>query len=238
MTSIARPTRAGFLAGAGSLVFVIGASPVPFASTRPEVKPLANAAYPNIGSWLALEPDGGVTIFYGKVEQGTGIETAIAQLVADELDVAFEHIRVIQGDTDRTPDQGYTAGSQSLSAGSVPIRHAAAQARATLIAMAATQLKVAPQTLATRDGAVISTTDASVRVPYGELVSAGPFPGTISTDVQVKPPTSYRVVGKPVPRVDIPAKATGRFAFVHDVRRSGMLHGRVIRPPATGSETA
>jgi nicotinate dehydrogenase subunit B len=234
MTSIARPTRAGFLAGAGSLVFVIGASPVPFASTRPEVKPLANAAYPNIGSWLALEPDGGVTIFYGKVEQGTGIETAIAQLVADELDVAFEHIRVIQGDTDRTPDQGYTAGSQSLSAGSVPIRHAAAQARATLIAMAATQLKVAPQTLATRDGAVISTTDASVRVAYGELVSAGPFPGTISTDVQLKPPTSYRVVGKPVPRVDIPAKLNGAFRYVQNVRVPGMVHARMVHPQRLG----
>lgn len=228
------PTRAGFLAGVGSLVFVIGASPVPLTPIRSEANPLGAVTYPNVGSWLALEPDGGVTIFYGKVEQGTGIETAIAQLVADELDVAFEHIHVIQGDTDRTPDQGYTAGSQSLSAGSVPIRHAAAQARATLIAMAAAQLKVAPETLATRDGAVISTTDASVRVPYGQLVSAGPFPGTIGADVQLKSSASYRVVGEPVPRVDIPAKLNGSFKYVQNVRLPGMVHARMVHPQRLG----
>jgi nicotinate dehydrogenase subunit B len=227
-------TRGEFLASVGSLVFVIGATPVPITPTRPEVKPLVSATYPNVGSWLALEPDGGVTIFYGKVEQGTGIETAIAQLVADELDVAFENIHVVQGDTDRTPDQGYTAGSQSLSAGSVPIRHAAAQARATLLAMAAAQLKVAPETLTTRDGAVVSTTDASVRLPYGQLVSAGPFPGTIGADVQLKSPSSYRVVGKPVPRVDIPAKLNGSFQYVQNVRVPGMVHARMVHPQRLG----
>jgi nicotinate dehydrogenase subunit B len=221
-------TRAGFLASVGSLVFVIAAAPLS------ESNPLRTQTYPNVGSWLALDPDGGVTIFYGKVEQGTGIETAIAQLVADELDVAFANIHVIQGDTDRTPDQGYTAGSQSLSAGSVPIRHAAAQARATLIAMAAAQLKVAPETLATRDGAVISTTDASVHVPYGQLVSVGPFPGTIGADVQLKSSTSYRVVGKPVPRVDIPSKLNGSFQYVQNVRVPGMVHARMVHPQRLG----
>ncbi|MGB6986635.1 MAG: molybdopterin cofactor-binding domain-containing protein [Candidatus Aquilonibacter sp.] len=221
-------TRAEFLASVGSLVFVIAAAP------RSESNPLGTKTYPNVGSWLALEPDGSVTIFYGKVEQGTGIQTAIAQLVADELDVAFEHIHVIQGDTDLTPDQGYTAGSASLSVGSVPIRHAAAQARATLIVMAAARLKVAPGTLATRDGAVVSTTDATVHVPYGELVSAGRFPGTIGNDVQLKSPASYRVVGKPVPRVDIPTKLNGSFRYVQNVRLPGMVHARMIHPQRLG----
>jgi len=234
MTSADGPTRAGFLAGVGSLVFVISTTPVSSAQPRSQSNPFGNPTYPDVGSWLALEPDGGVTIFYGKVEQGTGIETAVAQLVADELDVPFERIHVIQGDTDRTPDQGYTAGSQSLSVGAVPVRRAAAQARATLIAMAAARLKVAPETLATRDGAVVSTTDVAIHVPYGELVSAGRFPGTINDDVQLKSPAAYRVVGKPVPRVDIPGKLNGSFRYVQNVRLQGMMHARMVHPQRLG----
>ncbi len=105
--------------------------------------PVGGAPYPNVDFGIAIDRTGRVTVSWGKVEQGTGIATAIAQLVAEDLDVPFTSIDVLQGDTDRTPNQGYTAGSQSLSVGSTPVRQAAAQARLALIAIAAQKLGVA-----------------------------------------------------------------------------------------------
>jgi nicotinate dehydrogenase subunit B len=227
-------TRASFLAISGSLAVAIAVPSVKHSETRSESNPFGNKTYPDVGSWLALDRDGGVIVYFGKVEQGTGIQTALAQLIADELDVPFEHVRVVQGDTDSTPDQGYTAGSQSLSVGAVPARKAAAQARKTLIAMAASRLKVDPDLLATRDGAVVSLSDPSVRLPYGELVANGRFPGKFGDDVGLKAPSSYRIVGKPIRRVDVPGKVDGSFRYVQNVRVPGMIHARMVHPERLG----
>jgi nicotinate dehydrogenase subunit B len=228
-------SRSDFLAATGAPVVAIGVSPASaLAQAASEANPVGGVVYPNVDSWIALDAKGGVTVAWGKVEQGTGIQTALAQLVADELDVPFASITVLQGDTDRTPDQGYTAGSQSLMVGALPVRKAAAQARATLIELAATQLSVAPQTLSARDGEVTSTTDNTVRIPYATLVPSGRIDRVIAADIALKPASAYRVVGQPVQRVDIPAKLNGTFTYVQNVRVPGMWHARMVHPQRLG----
>jgi CO/xanthine dehydrogenase Mo-binding subunit len=228
-------SRSDFLAGAGALVVAIGVSrDSALAQAGGEANPVGGADYPNVDSWIALDAKGGVLVAWGKVEQGTGIQTALAQLVADELDVPFASITVLQGDTDRTPDQGYTAGSQSLMAGALPVRKAAAQARARLIELAAMQLSVSPETLSARDGAVVSTTDAAVRIPYAKLVPSGRIDRIVAADIPLKPATEYRVVGRSIRRVDIPGKVNGTFNYVQDVRVPGMWHARMVHPQRLG----
>jgi CO/xanthine dehydrogenase Mo-binding subunit len=190
-----------------------------------------------IDSWLAVGADGGVTCFTGRVDLGTGIRTALAQIVADELDVDFDRVTMVMGDTARTPDQGTTSASYTIQKEAIPIRHAAADARQTLLKLASDRLGVPISDLRPASG-IITSGRAGKSISYGELIGDKRFEARVSSRARTKKPSEYKLVGKPVARVDIPAKATGRFAFVHDVRRPGMLHGRVIRPPATGSETA
>ena len=228
-------SRGDFLAATGCLVVAFGATSCRAATkTSGEANPVSAPAYPNVDSWLAIDRNGEVTISWGKVEQGTGIQTAIAQLVADELDVPFASITVLQGDTNVTPDQGYTAGSQSLMAGALPVRRAAAQARVVLIESAAKRLGVATESLATRNGSVFSTSDPTVRVPYAQLVSGLHLDRPISADVPLKSPERYRVIGTSVERVDLPGKLNGTFAYVQNVRVPGMWHARMVYPQRLG----
>ena len=188
-----------------------------------------------IDAWLAVAPDGGITLYTGKVELGTGVATALAQIVAEELDVAVARITVVQGDTARTPDQGVTAGSKTLQRGAPIIRQAAADARYTLRLLASVRLSTSVDQLVTRDGVVSVADDPGRRVTYGELVGGRRFSRPVTRDFQTKPRATYRVVGTPVRRLDIPAKVMGAAVFVHDVRVPGMLHGRVIRPRTVGA---
>lgn len=231
-----RPARADFLAGIGALVVAIGVVPSQALgqAASPAASSIGGGTYPDVDSWIAIDRNGNVTVSWGKVEQGTGIQTAIAQLVADELDVPFASIEVLQGDTGTTPNQGYTAGSQSLMIGATPVRQAAAQARVALIGIAAQQLNVAPATLATRDGAVVSMGDPSVHLTYAQLVPSGRIDQVIPSNVALKSPTAYQVVGKSIPRVDIPAKVTGAFQYVQNVRVPGMVHARMVYPRRLG----
>ncbi|HYZ16958.1 MAG TPA: molybdopterin cofactor-binding domain-containing protein, partial [Candidatus Acidoferrum sp.] len=127
--------RASFLRQAGSLVvaFALPASPAlaqsgvhnAAPSGNQEAKPIGTPSYPNVDQWLAIDRDGKVTVTFGKVELGTGTETALLQLVADELYVPLDRVHLVEVDTSHSPDQGYTAGSTTLSVGAVPVRHAA-----------------------------------------------------------------------------------------------------------------
>ncbi len=170
--------------------------------------PVGGAPYPNVDSWIAIDRTGRVTVSWGKVEQGTGIATAIAQLVAEDLDVPFTSIDVLQGDTDRTPNQGYTRRKPGHSVvGSTPVRQAAAQARLALIAIAAQKLGgCSGTTRETRAGAVVSTTDASVHLSYAELVPDGRIDQAIAPNVVLKAPSTYQVIGKPIARVGHPLR--------------------------------
>ena len=190
-----------------------------------------------IDSWLAVKADGGVTCFTGRVDLGTGVRTALAQIVADELDVDFDRVTLVMGDTARTPDQGTTSASATIQKEAVPLRHAAADARQMLLKLASERLSVAVSDLRVANG-IITSGRAGRSISYGELIGDKHFDLRATGRARTKKPSEYTVVGKSVPRVDLPAKATGAFTFVHDVRRPGMVHARVIRPPAAGVEAA
>lgn len=222
--------RANFLAGSAGVV-------VSFALPRAALAQVATGPTAGVDAWLAIDRTGTVMVRFGKVELGTGIATAVAQIVADELDVPFAQVRVKDADTDDTPDQGYTAGSASLSSGAVPVRQAAAEARLAVLALAATRFGVTPDRLQTANGAV-TVIGESRRATYGELVDGQALHRTISASTKVKNPDAYRVVGQPIPRVDVPGKVFGSYAYLQNLRVPGMLHGRVIRPKPVGASLA
>ncbi len=190
-----------------------------------------------VDSWLAVKADGSVTCFTGRVDLGTGIRTALAQIVADELDVDFERVAMVMGDTASTPDQGTTSASNTIQREAIPIRHAAADARQMLLKLASDRLGVAVSDLRAASG-IVTSGRAGKSISYGELIGDKKFDLRTSGQGRTKKPSEYTVVGKSMAGTDIPAKATGSFTFVHDIRRAGMLHARVIRPPMCGAETA
>lgn len=183
-------------------------------------------------TFITVSSDGRITAFNGHVDLGTGIATALRQIVAEELDVAPERIDLVLGDTARTPDQGPTIASETIQVAAIPLRKAAAQARHFLLARAAERLGAPAAQLDIDDGLIRGHDNLSVS--FGELVAGAHLRLALADDTPVKAVDSYRVVGRPLARVDIPAKATGEAVYVHDVRVPGMLHGRVIRPPYAG----
>jgi len=187
-----------------------------------------------LDGWLRINADGTATILAGKVELGQGILTALAQIAAEELDLPLSRVTMISGDTARTPDEEYTSGSQSIEYGGTAIRLACAEARALLLDQAGRKLGVARETLAVADG-IVSAPDGR-KVGYGELAGELDFRREVTGKVDPKGPADHRIVGKPVPRRDIPRKVTGGEAYVQDLRLPGMLHGRVARPPRYGAK--
>lgn len=190
-----------------------------------------------LDSWIAIAADGLVTAYSGKEELGQGISVAQAQLVAEELCVPFDRVRLIYCDTALTPDQAYTSGSQSHPANfnHGNLAQAGATAREALLRMASDRLHVPVDQLTAKDGVVSVTGDPSRKVGYGELVAGKQFHLVLDPKAKRRDPREWAVLGKPVPRPDLPAIVTGQFEFVHNVRVPGMLHGRVVRPPAVGA---
>jgi nicotinate dehydrogenase subunit B len=183
-------------------------------------------------TFVKITADGAVTAFNGHVDLGTGIRTALGQIVAEELDVSFARVVVVLGDTSLVPNQGATIASETIQVTAVPLRKAAAQARQFLIARAAERLELSEQDLVVEDGLIRGRDNRSVS--YGELIAGEVIRLELAESVAVKAVDSYRIVGQSMPRIDLPAKATGELVYVHDVRVPGMLHGRVVRPPYAG----
>lgn len=192
----------------------------------------AGASNGTFETFIKITADGVVTAFNGHVDLGTGIRTALAQIVADELDVSFARVVVVLGDTSSTPNQGPTIASETIQVTAVPLRKAAAQARQYLVGLAAKRLELPESELIVDDGLIRTHDNRSLS--YGELIGNDIVRLELADDVLVKAADSYRIVGQSVPRVDLPAKATGELVYVHDVRVPGMLHGRVVRPPYAG----
>ena len=188
-----------------------------------------------LDSWLRIEADGGIVVRTGKVELGTGTQTALAQIVAEELDVPLDQIRMVMGDTAQTPDEGYTAGSMTLQNTGAALRRAAATARQALLEAACDRLDAAVQELRVEAGRVTMSHHPDRSITYAELLGGRPFEREVREDAPVKPPETYRVVGVSAGRTDLEAKLTGRPSFVQDVRLPGMLHGRVVYPPGPGA---
>lgn len=220
------PSRQTLLRGSGVLAVV---------TLRPGVP--ADSDEDHLDIHVCLTGEGGIYAFCGKVDLGTGIRTALAQVVAEELDVAVDAVDMILGDTDNTPNQGGTIASETIQITAVQLRHAAAQARLELLRLAADALNSTVDLLRV-DGGVIYHADEPRRAAvYRDLLANQRIHLFYDANTPVKPGSEYRIVGKPIGRTDIPEKATGRFVYVHDVRVPGMLHGRVIRPPYGGLDS-
>lgn len=187
-----------------------------------------------VDGFLAIDRQGNVTVFSGKVDLGTGVRTAMTQIAAEELDVPIARVAVVEGDTSLTPDQGPTYGSLSIEDGGMQIRQAAATARRALVRRAAQRLKLNEHELIVRAG-VIQTRHGEPSVSYGDLIGGTTFGLALDKDAPLKDPATYTVVGRSQPRLDIPDKVMGRFTYMHDFRVAGMVHGRVVRPPAIGA---
>lgn len=189
---------------------------------------------PSLDAWIRIDADGKVTAFTGKAELGQGIRTALTQVVAEELEVPFEQVSLVTADTSRTVDEGYTAGSHSAQDSGSALRNAAAQVRELLIVEAGRRLKTPPDQLHADTGAVIGPNSA--RITYAELVTANLLHAEAQPTSKLKDPTFFKVMDKPIQRVDLPAKVTGGAAYVQDMRLPGMLHARVVRPPSYGAK--
>src|SRR5258708_38030135 len=185
-------------------------------------------------TFIKITADGSVTAVNGHVDLGTGIRTALGQIVAEELDVSFARAVVVLGDTSRVPNQGATIASETIQLTAVALRNAAAQARQFLTARAAERLEVPVEELSIEDGLIRGKDNRSVS--YGELIAGETIRIELADEVPVKAVSAYNIVGRSQPRVDLPAKATGELVYVHDVRGPGMLHGRVVRPPYAGGD--
>jgi nicotinate dehydrogenase subunit B len=228
----ARLSRRDFAAGLGGLVLAFSLDPRRAGGQQSLPGSLQGNAM--LDAWLRIGADGTVTVFTGKVELGQGIMTALAQIAAEELDVPLTRITMVAADTGRTPNEGQTAGSQSVENSGTALRMAGAEVRAMLVELAARKLGVGADTLTVRDGVVVARDGRMVG--YGELAGEANLKREATAKVAPKPPAQHKVVGKPIARLDIPAKVTGGAAFVQDLRLPGMLHGRVVRPARYGDK--
>ena len=186
----------------------------------------------DVDSFLAIDKAGKVTLYTGKVDLGTGIRTALAQMCAEELDVPFNSVSLITGDTRLTPDQGNTWGSLTIQSAGVQIRNASATARNALLDEAAKKLNVNKEDLTVADGVV---SGGGKKITYTQLIGGKSFNLKVDEKAKAKDPKDYKLVGKSVARVDIPDKVTGKFTYMQDYRVPTMMHGRVVRPPAYGA---
>ena len=187
-----------------------------------------------VDGFLAVHADGTLTIFSGKVDLGTGYRIAVRQMVAEELDVPIDRIALVEGDTSLTPDQGPTAGSSGIARGGVQIRQAAATARQALLRLASAQMNAPVENLEINAGSIVPK-GGTIGVSFGALIGGKHFDLKLDPRAPLKNPKSYSVVGQPLKRPDLGAKVTGRHVYMQDFKLPGMMHGRVIRPPAIGA---
>jgi nicotinate dehydrogenase subunit B len=229
-----RDFAAGLGAGLGGIVVAFTLAPELAIPQQPAPLPGSLAGNRMLDAWIRINPDGTATMCTGKVELGQGIITALAQIAAEELDLPLDRLHIISGDTEKAPNEGITSGSQSIEYGGVALRLAGAEVRAILVDLAAKRLGADAAALAVSDG-VISAAEGR-KVTYAELARDADLHREVTGKAKPKAPSTHKIVGKPIERLDIPRKVTGGAAYVQDLRLPGMLHGRVVRPPNYGAK--
>jgi nicotinate dehydrogenase subunit B len=227
------PTRREFTAGLGSIIVSFSLDPKLALAQQAAKLPGSLAENRMLDAWIRINADGSATIFPGKVELGQGITTALSQIAAEELDLPLARVRVLTTDTSRSPNEGVTSGSQSIEYGGTALRLASAEVRGILLDLAAKRLGVAADMLTVADGTIGSADGRNVG--YGELAAEIDLHREATATVAPKPAATHKIVGKSIPRFDIPNKVTGGVAYVQDMRLPGMVHGRIVRPPRPGS---
>jgi isoquinoline 1-oxidoreductase len=225
--------RREFLKAAGCGVFVLF-SPDGLAAFTADGG--GQRAYPDdFNAYLRIGEDGRVACYSGKIEMGQANTTALAQMLAEELDVAFDRVDMVMGDTRLCPWDGGTNGSRSIKYFGPALRAAGAEAREVLIQLAAEHLRRPPAQLTAKDGFVVARDDERTRVAYGALAGGRRIERHLEQKPAVKPAAACAVIGKPLRRQDGPDKVTGQAKFAGDIRLPGMLYGKVLRPPAHGA---
>ncbi|MBO0884996.1 MAG: molybdopterin-dependent oxidoreductase, partial [Mycobacterium sp.] len=256
-------SRRGFLKGTGALIVTVSvagalpplaeAAPADQASPTPVPSSGTTPLDPTqLDSYIKVGGDGTVTAFTSKIELGQGNQTALTQIVAEELDLPLAQVNVLMGDTANTVQEAGTDGSATIFSTGSNLRHAAAEARQALVNLAAAQFNVPAESLVVQGGAV-SKPDGSASLTYPQLIGNNqfhitlqakttptgglvPFAPSLSGTATPKDPSKYTLVGTSTPRIDIPPKVTGQFTYMQDVRVPGMLHGRVVRPSGVHSK--
>jgi CO/xanthine dehydrogenase Mo-binding subunit len=191
---------------------------------------------PLLDAWIRVAADGRVTVCSGKVELGTGVRTALVQVALEQLELAPQEIRFIGGDTSLTPNEGFTAGSHTMADSGAALLHASAQVAYLLRSGAAAQWRLKPEQVSLRAGRALAADGRSMH--YGQALKGLDRRGLhrMATPASaLRDPARYRLIGKPLPRLDLPAKLTGGAAYVQDLRPAGMVHARVVRPPRIGA---
>src|SRR5437763_3049677 len=257
MTKMEKPahfSRRSLLKRTGALVVSVG-MPIGLDTVLAVNNAFAQGAKPpltpeQLSSYIAVNSDGTIDAYFGKMDMGQGLFTAIGQSAAEELDVPFNRGHVIMGDTATSVDQGGASGSTGIQDGGKQMRAAAAEARRVLVEMAAQKFGVAPERLIVVDGIVRmgETSDDSTNVvSYADLIGGKYFNVQLQWNKKLgnalyapgkatpKKPADYKIVGKPIPREDIAPIVYCQQDFVTDVKISGMLHARVVRPPVAGA---
>ncbi len=248
--SIALSRRALLRAG-GALVVSVGA-PVTFDFARAADDAMIAGTQPpltpdQLSSYIAVNADGTISAFFGKMDMGQGLFVAVGQIVAEELDVPFKSVKVFMGDTATSVNQGGASGSTGLQEGGKQMRVAAAEARRVLVAMAADRLGVGADQLTVTDGVVHAAGDAAKTISYADLIGGKYFnvhldwngkygnPLYAPGKAQPKDPKDHKIVGQPIKREDIAPKVFAQQDFVTDIKVPGMMHGRMIRPAIAGA---
>ncbi len=234
-------SRREFLKASGALV-VSAAGPAFIGETLAQTAGGKPPLVPGeLDSWVAILPDGRVTAFFGKMDMGQALDIAIAQIVADELDVDVARVDVVMGDTALTCNQGGASGSTGIQTGARPLRGAAAEARRLLVQSASQKLGLPVEQLRVDDGVVSAVSDPAKKASYAELIGGRHFhhqvewnkqlgnPMDIKVEAKPKSPSEYRVVGKSLPRRDVAGKVYRTDKYVTDISLPKMLHARVVR---------
>jgi nicotinate dehydrogenase subunit B len=231
-----RLSRRGFNKFAGAVVATFSLAPFCGFAQTPATLPVSLRVNRRLDGWIRIDEEGEVTVFTGKAELGQGIMTALLQVAAEELDVDLTRMNIISADTSRSPNEGYTYGSQSIEQSGAAIQAAAAQARSVLLLEAASRLSVSASELRTANGVVWVSDGRSIA--YGKLVEGkrSLLDADVSISAVRKHPSEYKLIGKAVKRIDFPAKFVGGASFVQDMRMPHMLFGRVARPPRPGAK--
>ncbi len=223
--------RREFLKSGGALVIAFSIPTV--LPTAVHGQPAPDPKFKNVDAWLRIGADGRVTFHTGKVELGTGIQTSLAQLIAEELDVGVDRIDLVMGDTELCPDQIGTFGSLTIMLAGPQVRQAAAEARTAITEMAAQRFGVAANEIVTANG--VARAPNGQQATYAQLVGGKALDRTLSGKATLKTPDKFNVIGKPVPRVELPAKVFGTHEYIQNLRVPGMLHARVLRPTLPGA---
>jgi nicotinate dehydrogenase subunit B len=254
MTKMDKPTtlsRRAVLMGTGALVVSVGA-PLTLDNLMSIGQAFAQGTRPplvpdQLSSYIAINQDGSVSAFFGKMDMGQGLYTSIGQMVAEELDVPFKAVKVFMADTRTSVNQGGASGSTGIQFGGKQMRMAAAEARRVLVEMAAEKLGVLADQLTVTDGIVHGKADAAKKATYAELIGGRYFNVQLEWNKQIgnalyapgkakpKDPKDYKIVGQPIKREDIAPKVFCQEPFVTDIKRPGMVHARMIRPPVAGA---